>query len=106
MSAKRYSEPPLKRTLRDCDPDGFVSMADLRHILRCSRSKIDRMTREGKLQKIYIGSNVRIRVQQVLQLIEDATGERPDPWGHGDARHDQNHPGQSYGESDVKTSQP
>jgi excisionase family DNA binding protein len=94
MEEKPRLKTPLNRNLRDCDPDGFVSVADLRNILRCSRSKIDRMTRDGRLKKVYIGGNVRIRVQQVLQLIEDATGERPDPWGHGEARHDQNHPEQ------------
>jgi hypothetical protein len=85
MQTKRPSEPPLKPNLRDLDPDGFVSVADLRNILRCSRGKIDRMTRDGQLHKIYIGGSVRFRVGQVLQVIENATGARPDPWGRGGA---------------------
>lgn len=47
MQKNQLSEPPLKPNLRELDPDGFVSVADLRNILRCSRSKIDRMTRDG-----------------------------------------------------------
>jgi hypothetical protein len=85
MVEKRKHEPPLKPNLRDLDPDGFVSVADLRNILRCSRGKIDRMTRDGQLHKIFIGGSVRFPVGQVLQLIEEATGERPDPWGRGGA---------------------
>ena len=80
MARKSYSEVPLERTLGDCDPDGFVSVADLRSILRCSRGKIDHMAREGELRKYYVGGNVRFRVQDILCLIEDATGERPNPW--------------------------
>ena len=45
-------------------------MVDLRHILRCSRSKIDRMTREGKLQKVYIGGNVRIGLGKTQAYLE------------------------------------
>jgi hypothetical protein len=83
MVEKRKYEPSLKPNLRDLDPDGFVSVADLRNILRCSRGKIDRMSRDGQLHKIYIGGSVRFRVGQVLQIIENATGQRPDPWGRG-----------------------
>jgi hypothetical protein len=85
MAEKHNSEPLLKPNLRDLDPDGFVSVADLRNILRCSRGKIDRMSRDGVLHKIYIGGSVRFRVGQVLQIIENATGQRPDPWGRGGA---------------------
>jgi excisionase family DNA binding protein len=85
MAEKHKSELPLKPNLRDLDPDGFVSVADLRNILRCSRGKIDRMTRDGQLQKVRIGGSVRFRVPQVLQIIEKATGERPNPWGRGGA---------------------
>ena len=84
MATQRQKELPLKHTLRDCDPDGFVSVADLRSILRCSRGKIDHMVRKGMLRKYYIGGNVRFRVQSALDVIEDATGERPDPWGRED----------------------
>jgi hypothetical protein len=83
METKRASEIPLTRQLRDCDPDGFVSVADLRSILRCSRSKIDHLTRQGKLRKFYFGGNVRFRVGNVLDIIEEATGFRPDPWRPG-----------------------
>jgi hypothetical protein len=85
MVSTHQSETPLKRTLRDCDPDGFVSVADLRSILRCSRGKIDHMVRQGKLRKYHIGGNARFRVQSALDVIEDATGERPDPWNQEDA---------------------
>ena len=85
MAEKHNLEPPLKPNLRDLDPDGFVSVADLRNILRCSRGKIDRMTRNGVLHKIYFGGSVRFRVGQILQIIENATGDRPDPWGRGGA---------------------
>ena len=85
MVSTHQSEPPLKRTLRDCDPDGFVSVADLRSILRCSRGKIDHMVRQGKLRKYHIGGNARFRVQGALDVIEEATGERPDPWNQEDA---------------------
>ncbi len=84
MASNHRKEPALKHTLRDCDPDGFVSVADLRSILRCSRGKIDHMVREGKLRKYYIGGNVRFRVQSALDVIEDATGERPNPWSQED----------------------
>jgi excisionase family DNA binding protein len=80
MASINPTEPPLKRTLQDCDPHGFISVADLRRVLRCSRGKIDHMAREGELRKYYVGGNVRFRVQDILQLIEVATGERPDPW--------------------------
>jgi hypothetical protein len=80
MTLRYQNELPLKRTLGECDPDGFVSVADLRCILRCSRGKLDAMTRQGKLRKYYFGGNVRFSVQDVLGLIEDATGERPNPW--------------------------
>ena len=80
MALKHHTEPPLKRTLRDCDPDGFMSVADLRSILRCSRGKLDHMVREGKLRKYHIGGNIRFRVQSALDVIEEATGKRPDPW--------------------------
>ena len=84
MVTIRQKELPLKHTLRDCDPDGFVSVADLRSILRCSRGKIDHMVRKGKLRKYHLGGNVRFRVQSALDVIEDATGERPDPWTQED----------------------
>jgi excisionase family DNA binding protein len=80
MAYPTYKEIPLQRNLRDCDPHGFISVADLRRVLRCSRGKIDHMAREGELRKYYVGGNVRFRVQDILQLIEVATGERPDPW--------------------------
>ena len=85
MASNHRKELALKRSLQDCDPDGFVSVADLRSILRCSRGKIDHMVREGKLRKYYIGGNVRFRVQSVLDVIEDVTGERPDPWKQEEA---------------------
>jgi hypothetical protein len=44
------------------------------------KPKIDHMVREGVLRKYRFGGNVRFRVQSALDLIEDATGERPDPW--------------------------
>ena len=84
MGSKHPKELPLKRTLRDCDPDGFVSTADLRVILRCSRGKIDHMVREGKLPKYHIGGNVIFKVQSALDIIENATGKRPNPWAAGD----------------------
>ncbi len=84
MASKRQRELPLKRTLRDCDPDGFVSAADLRIIFRCSRGKIDHMVRKGKLRKYHLDWNVRFLVQNALDVIEDATGERPDPWSQED----------------------
>ncbi len=84
MATQRQKELSLKHALRDCDPDGFVSVADLRSILRCSRGKIDHMVRKGKLRKYHIGGNVRFRVQSALDVIEDATGERPDPWSQED----------------------
>jgi hypothetical protein len=34
----------------------------------------------GKFRQYHIGGNVRFRVQSALDVIEDATGERPDPW--------------------------
>lgn len=85
MGSTIQSEPPLNRTLRDCDPDGFVSVADLRRIIRCSRGKIDHMAREGILQKFYVGGNVRFLVQNALDVIEESTGKRPDPWNQEDA---------------------
>jgi hypothetical protein len=80
MGRNRPSELPLNPNLRDCDPDGFISVADLRRIFRWSRGKVDHLSRRGKLRKYHFGGNVRFRVQNALDIIEDATGERPDPW--------------------------
>ena len=37
------------------------------------------------LRKYHIGGNVRFRVKNALDIIEDVTGARPDPWNQEDA---------------------